>query len=342
MKRKQCLVAVGLVAALVLLSGCPPKATIEEEIPNEGIVTLPFSLTLEYEGVEKVVNGITVMPEEFTHRGHQTVFAVPGFGDNYNALRYLAACLAQQGYVVVVFDPDDTVNLFPADQPNRLIEFDKSGSFRRELNTLDQGLATVGYDPVLNLAWRNLIWVYLQTLRGKVDDPSALSECQALFDYRLAVAEMLIGLGLDESPLLPGSEAIDPEQIFAMGHSLGGATVLELIGAAGRTVLPIGTIKGALLLAPVSGIFSQADLAQINAPTRWIIATEDQSCVNVGYDSRYGWVPADAKETIVFEGATHAVFSYTFHRDVLNHEPDDECIGWQNEVVRIATQFFKN
>lgn len=337
--KRQLLFVVGLVAALALLTGCPPKVTMEEEIPAEGIVTLPFSLTLEYEREERVVNGITVMPEVIDYRGHKTVFAVPGFIDNYNSPRYMASRLAQQGYVVVVFDPDDAVNLFPADEPNRLIEFDKSGWFRRELVDLDRGLAEVGYDYVINLPWKNFFWVYLQTLRGKVDDSAALTECQALFDLRLQTAEALIGLGLDENPLLLGSGAIDPEQIFVMGHSLGGATVLQLVGAGGRTSLPAGTIKGALLLAPVSGIFSEVDLAQINTPTRWIIATEDQSCVNVGYDSRYGWVP-DGKETIVFEGATHASFSYTFHRDVLNHEPDDECIAWQNEVVTIATQFF--
>jgi len=323
-----CVVAAGI------LSGCPSQPPFEERMfDDDSVVIQNFSFFVESEGIRQMVNGLLVRPTESIYRSQPVVVAIPGFIDNYDSFLYIANQMAKEGYIVISFDPADSANILPSGDVGRLLKINWL-QLTNDLLALRETLEQIDYE----IDGRVGSWLYADALRGKVDDEEALAAAQALFNYRLAAAEELVRMVIDGSQVLPGSQLADPDKIWVMSHSLGALTALQLLGAGDQTILPVGTVKGALMMAPAAGFLSPIDLAKVDGPTLWILGEEDdKSCVQESFVIRWPFVP-QPKEVMELK-SDHIKFSYTFHL-LQGHPAKDACTEVQAQVAALAIQFF--
>lgn len=334
-ERRSFLTMGGVTLASALLAGCPAP-DLGFVGPKKGVTREEFVFKNLVNGRE--INSVIFYPSgknggRYESGGCPLVLLTPGFLDTSYGLEYLAWNLAREcGFYAVVFDPDDAVNIFPQN----------GGWFSHHLpETLEnfmllkEQLEAIGYYVEAETPLQMLSWFYT-ALDGDVTDPAVLDICQQAFDYRLTDAESIIWDCLDKKRDLPAKELICRQEVYAVGHSLGGFTSLQLAGAGGQTSLPQGLVKAILLLAPAIGFYAPEDLAMVQVPSLWLTAGLERDGLKGPIETLFPSCPMAEKR--VYPWYQHADFSETF---AYLYGTGEEGERKMDRVARTAVKFFR-
>lgn len=329
------LTAVALTALVV--AGCPRPELISSG-PKRGVVRAEYQFYNPVMG--HGVNAVVLYPRSknqadkpLADNSSPLVLLLPGFLDTSFGLEYLGRALAQEGFYVVIPDPDDALNIFPQGSNDWLVTH--WPELAAAMQDLAAELEAIGYPVEAESAIQMLMWFY-GSLDGTITDPEVLSLCQRVFDYRLTDAETIIGTCLNKRRDLPAKELIKTDTVLVAGHSLGGFTALQLAGASGVSRLPVGLVKAALLMAPATGFYSPGDMEQVRVPTYWLKAGLDRPNINGPMEDIFPFCP-EPKRLKEYPWFEHADFSDTFR---ILYETGEVGLARQEKVVREVVKFF--
>ncbi len=256
----------------------------------------------------------------------------PGYSDNSAGLDYLGENLALAGFYVVSYDPQDGLDFLPQGEPGNVqINWPVLSD---RLMLLHDNLVAAGY-PVSGSNPRRMLDVVKECLEGSMTDQNELDVCKQFFNYRLNPAQVIINACKNRSGDLPGSDLVETSWIGSIGYSLGGFTSLQLSGA--DHSLPDPSVNATLLVAPVTGLFTPDDLAQVDVPVMCIKAGQDETAINGPLENLWPFFP-EPKELVVYPDFGHLDFTETF--DYLLPGPEEIQAAKRAKVAEQAVKFF--
>lgn len=166
-------------------------------------------------------------------------------------------------------------------------------------------------------------------------DQGELDICKRFFDYRFQPAQVIIDTCQNPPADLPGAGLVDANWVGTIGYSLGGFTALQLAGADGCLTKP--EVKAALLMAPVTGLFTPDDMSKVGIPVMCLKAGQDQMAINASFDALWPFCP-EPKELVLYPDFGHLDFTQTF--DYLLYGEAAAQATKREAVAKEVTNFF--
>ena len=212
--------------------------------------------------------------------------------------------LAQNGYVVIIPDYDDYVNLLPLPVSNDdQWEITLVNQWQEDWGNLTNQMAHFGYVLPANLM-SGRDWLE-EAMGGSLlinleDTEANKFFVDLIFGRRQAGLEAILAAICDPQISFEGKDLIDSKKIILIGHSIGGLSSLTV---ASGDDYEISTL---VAMAPVSGLLPVSEIHQIKVPTLWLLADGDFDWINNPAATRSSYCSG---EVVIMEGATHYTFS---------------------------------
>lgn len=245
---------------------------------------------------------LIIWPDVVSAVNQSVVVISPGYFDSALSQIVLGRRLADEGYIVIIPDYDDYVNLVPLPvvSNNRRWEVTVVNRWQEDWSDFIVQMADFGYILPPNLMLGR-DWLE-KAMGGSLLDDSQANEffVDFIFGDRQRGLETILATMSEQSVNFSGPVSINPRQVVLVGHSIGGLSSLSVASGGNYQ------ISAVVAMAPVSGPLSGEKVGDIEVPTLWLLASDDFGWINNPAITRSSYCSG---EVIMVEGASHFTFS---------------------------------